>query len=141
MKNQISFKRASLLGVLLFSMLTLFHLFVILGILIFDYAPLAILWGGEMNSIKQLLHFEIFSMFTSLLGMLIILIRGNKTYPPKLMHFTRIFLWIFFALFVLNTIGNIIAHSIFEKLFSVMTVLLSVICYRLAVEPMHSKEK
>jgi hypothetical protein len=47
---------------------------------------------------------------------------------------------IIFYLFVLNTIGNVLAESLIEKLFSVLTMILAVICCRLAIEPIQVKE-
>jgi hypothetical protein len=49
--------------------------------------------------------------------------------------FSRVTLWLLFFLFILNTVGNLIAESIFEKFFALITVILSILCLRMALEP------
>jgi hypothetical protein len=40
-----------------------------------------------------------------------------------------IILWIFFAIFVLNTIGNVFAETTFEKFFTILTLLNAILIW------------
>jgi hypothetical protein len=134
MKKLISFKLAVQLTQVLFGLLILFHLAVILGILIFDVVPIDFLWGGRMESKDQLLNFEIFSLVLITFCLFIVLIRSEQIRIPSLMGVAKVGLWILFSLFVLNTVGNLLAKTTFEKSFAIITALLSVFCLRLALE-------
>ena len=59
MKNIVSFNRAVYLSVIIFSLLSLFHLTVIIGIIFFDLAPIKLLWGGKLKKTDELIKFEI----------------------------------------------------------------------------------
>ena len=141
MKNIISFQRAAQLSLYLFGIIALFHLAVIIGIVIFDYAPIDFLWGGRMASSEQLLRFELISLVVILLCLVIVLIRVGRIKTPALVGVSRIFLWILFILFTLNTLGNILAKTTFEKSFAVVTALLAFLCLRMALEPQSIKDK
>lgn len=137
MKNLISFERAVQLSVALFSLFTLFHLAIIIGIVIFDYAPVDFLWGGRMETSDELLKFEIISLLTITFCLLIVAIRSRKiSASPLVLKISRILLWILVALFLLNTVGNILAKTTFEKGFGVVTILMAFACLRLALEPL-----
>jgi hypothetical protein len=43
----------------------------------------------------------------------------------------KIILWIFFGLFVLNTVGNIFAKSNFEKFFAILTALFAMLIWNI----------
>ena len=59
MKNIVSFNRAVQLSVIIFSLLSLFHLTIIIGFMFFDFNPIKLLWGGRMKTVDELLKFEI----------------------------------------------------------------------------------
>ena len=134
MKKLISFKLAAQLSWALFGLLILFHLAVIIGILLFDYVPIDFLWGGRMESKAQLLNFEIFSLGVIALSFFIVLVRSERIQIPSLLGVAKVGTWVLFVLFLLNTLGNILAKRAFEKSFAIITALLSVLCLRLAIE-------
>ena len=135
MKNIVSFKRATQLSTMILSLLSLFHLIVILGIIFFDYAPNEFLWGGRMETIDQLLKFEIISLVGSVFCVIIILIRFKSRKSSIFFYFSRVTLWLLSILFMFNTVGNLMAESRFEKVFALLTVILSILCLRVALEP------
>lgn len=139
MKKIISFKAASRLSTAILSLLSLFHLTIIIGIIIFDYVPIEFLWGGQMETRKELLQFEILSLIVSLFCALIILIRSQSIKISVLLGLSRVVIWLLFILFLLNTIGNLIAESTFERVFALLTVILSILCLRMALEPINKK--
>ena len=139
MKKFISFKLAAILGQWLFGIFVLFHLSVILGILVFDYVPIDLLWGGRMETREQLLNFEVISLGMMVLCLLIVLIRTGRIRIPALLGASKAGLWILFILFMLKTVGNLLAETTFEKSFAVFTALFSVLCLRLALESLTIK--
>lgn len=138
----IPFEKAVQLGFSILLLIGLFHLSFILGILLFDFVPKDFLWGGRMKTTDELLEFEIISVITSLFGLLVIWIRNSDITPIVAKRTSRYFLWIFFILFNLNTIGNLLADSYFEQMFSAVTVVLVILFYRMAIEPLkiHSQK-
>lgn len=67
--------------------------------------------------------------------MFVLLIKGNfirKLLPAWMISF---FLWAFVLLFVLNTFGNLLAESMFEKLvFTPLTLISSILLLRIVLE-------
>lgn len=135
MKKLISFKLAVQLSQVIFGLLILFHLAVIFGILVLDFVPIDFLWGGRMESKQQLLRFEIFSLVLITLCWFIVLVKSEQIRIPSLKGVAKIGIWILVFLFVLNTVGNLLAKTTFEISFAIFTALLSVLCLRLALEP------
>ncbi len=57
--------------------------------------------------------------------------------PPLLL---RIIFWLMFFLFSLNTLGNLMAESMFEKaLFTPVTLILAVLCLRIVLDKTRDK--
>jgi len=95
----------------------LFHLSIV-----FKVVPYEITWGGRLKTDSEMYVFESISIFIILLLIFILLIKGkyvNEFIPLKIVN---IVLWIFFALFALNTVGNIFAETNFEKYFILLTL-------------------
>ncbi|MBK5278893.1 MAG: hypothetical protein JJE09_08520 [Bacteroidia bacterium] len=134
MRKFVSFKRATNLSLAIFGLFIMFHLAIIIGIVIFNYVPIDFLWGGRMETRNQLLGFEFISLIVMAFCILIVLIHSERIRIPKLKNVVQIALWILFAMFVLNTLGNIIAKTMFEKFLAVVTAILSILCLRLALE-------
>ncbi|TNE27955.1 MAG: hypothetical protein EP346_10865 [Bacteroidetes bacterium] len=140
MKTILSFQRASQLALLLFSLLEVFHLSIILGIVLFDFAPVEYLWGGKMKTAEELLVFEFISLIIMTICLLVVLIRTKILRLPKLMKVSRVLLWVLTVIFALNTLGNLLAESSFEKFFAIATLLLAFVSLRMALEPVEVKE-
>ncbi len=138
MKKLIGFRQAALASAILFGILILFHLSIIMGILFFNYAPVEYLWGGKMQTSDELLRFEWVSLGIILLCLNTVLIRFGWIHLPGLLKATRVVLWVLVVLFSLNTLGNMLAESVFEKFFAPVTLVLAVFCLRLAIEPLSS---
>tara|TARA_R110001592_G_scaffold366_10_gene2121 strand:- start:3687 stop:4112 length:426 start_codon:yes stop_codon:yes gene_type:complete len=134
MKRIISFDTSVMFSLFLLGILILFHGCILIGILFFDYVPLDFLWGGKMTSVSQLLSFEIVSLLTSGLFFFLLLIRSNWLRLPKLIGVARVAIWVVFILFLLNTIGNLMATNAFEKWFAIVTGFLSFLFLRIAIE-------
>jgi len=104
----------------LIGIVMLFHLSIMLKII-----PYEITWGGRLKNDAEMYVFETISIIINLFLFLILLIKGKylKAFIP--LKFVNIVLWVFVVLFALNTIGNILAKTNFEKFFAVLTAMSS----------------
>ncbi|MFV5703304.1 hypothetical protein ACM55F_15655 [Flavobacterium sp. XS2P12] len=113
-----------MLGMLL--MVTVFHFFIIVKLIPYDIA-----WGGRLKNDAEMYTFEAISIIINLFLILILSIKGNYLkFRVKEKVINSIF-WIFFILFILNTIGNLLSKSYSEKLFSVFTLILALLIWNI----------
>jgi hypothetical protein len=96
---------------------TVFHLCIITGIIPYD-----ITWGGRLKTDQEMYVFEAFSLFLNMVLILAVLIKGKLIKPIISERIANIILWIFFGLFALNTIGNLLAETNLEKYFALLTL-------------------
>ena len=99
MRKIIDFNVATLASLFILSILILFHIAILTGILFFDYVPIDSLWGGKMKTVAQLLNFEIVSLLTSVIFFFLLLIRSKLLNIPKLTGVARIAMWVLFVFF------------------------------------------
>lgn len=110
---------------LLTSLLTLvivFHVLILLGNI-----PYTIAWGGRLKSREEMLVFETVSILLNvfLIGVLLLKAKNLKR------KFTDSVLWIFFGIFSLNTVGNLLAETNFEKYFSIVTLIFALLLWKI----------
>lgn len=134
MKKILSLKLSIQLSIIIFGIIILFHLSIIIGYVFFDFAPVDFLWGGRIETKEKFLAFEIISLIITALCLFIVLVKSGRIYLPWASGIITVALWILFLMFLGNTIGNIFAKTVFEKLFAIVTAILSILCLRLAVE-------
>ncbi|WKK80719.2 hypothetical protein [Marivirga arenosa] len=107
-------------------LVTLFHLTIILKII-----PYENVWGGRLENDDQMYVFEILSVIVNLYLILIVSQKGNllkKVFSEKVV---KISLWAFMILFGLNTIGNLLAQTTFEKFFAIITLVSSILLWNI----------
>lgn len=130
MRKLIKFNTAANVGLILYGIFIGFHLLVIIGII-----PMDIIWGGRINSRSELIKFELVSLLILILCTFITLLKVKYINISKLYKFANIGIWFLVVIFLLNTIGNLFAISLFEKLaFTPITALLAFFSLRLALE-------
>ncbi len=105
-----------LLGLIL--AVILFHLAII-----FKVIPYAIVWGGRLRTTTEMYVFETVSILINIFLAVILLMKDNRIRHRFKASVVNVILWIFFGIFVLNTIGNILAKTTFERSFAVITAL------------------
>ncbi|MEN9302772.1 MAG: hypothetical protein RL264_1201 [Bacteroidota bacterium] len=96
---------------------TLFHVLILVGVI-----PFEITWGGRLKTVNEMYVFETLSI---LINSFFIFVLAQKAEIVRNIFGKKavtIILWIFFVIFVLNTIGNIFAETTFEKLFTILTL-------------------
>ena len=96
----------------------LFHLAILINLI-----PCEVTWGGRLKNNSEMYVFEGVSILVNLFLVFVLLIKGD--YLPILIpeRVLNIILWIYLSLFGLNTIGNIFAETLFEKSFSLLTLI------------------
>lgn len=134
MRKIIDFNTAILASLFILGILALFHIAILIGILLFDYVPLDLLWGGKIKTETQLLNFEIVSLLTTVIFIFLLLIRSKWMNLPKLLGITRIAMWMVFVLFLLNTIGNGLSETTFERAFAIVSGVLVLLFLRIAID-------
>lgn len=98
----------------------LFHLCIITKIIPYD-----ITWGGRLANDTEMYIFETISILINVFLSWVLLMKGNFVQHKFSNQVINTILWIFFAVFILNTIGNIFAKTLFEKQFAILTGLFS----------------
>lgn len=104
------------------TLVILFHVFVLLEVIPYD-----IVWAGKLGSAEEMIKMELVSIFINLLLLIVLVIKIKWikwNIPEKLLNGI---LWVYIVLFVLNTIGNLFAKTMFEKLVFTPLTLLSAI--------------
>ena len=110
------------------SLIIIFHLLVISGIIPFD-----IVWGGNIADKKQLWLMESISIIITFIMLLFALAYSGiiriKLHPTAI----KIGFWLMFVFVLLNTLGNILSKNSLETyIFTPLTLLLSLFCFRIA---------
>ncbi|RYM34913.1 hypothetical protein ERX46_05930 [Brumimicrobium glaciale] len=113
-----------LLGLL--TAITIFHICILLKIIPYDIA-----WGGRLQNDQEMYVFESISILVNLFLIWILLMRGNLVKFKFSNRIVNIILWIFFVIFILNTIGNVFAKTNFEKFFALVTGLFAFLLFRI----------
>jgi hypothetical protein len=99
-----------------------FHFLILVKIIPFNIA-----WGGWLKSEQEMYMFESISITLNLFLIWILSLKA-KNVKRKFIDIT---LWIFFVIFSLNTIGNLFAHTNFEKYFSILTLIFALLLLKI----------
>jgi len=138
MKHIIGYKKALFISQLLIGFLIVFHILIVSLTLFEINFFMKYTWGGEITSSEEFLKLEMISILASSFCFSLILIRKRATSTVWLMT-SRIGLSLFFFMFLLNTLGNILAASIFEKSLALVTILIAMLLLRIILEPVRKR--
>ena len=126
MKKIISPQQATRAITIILSAIVLFHLLVLLKVV-----PHEVVWGGKFDDFESVLPFEIVSIVLNLSFILLVRFRARRLDSKP----GRIGMWLLFAFFSLNTLGNLFAETMTEKLvFTPLTLILALLSLRLALK-------
>lgn len=100
-------------------------------LILFKIIPYDITWGGRLENDKQMFTFVPLGILINCFFIFTLVQKGEIIKPIFTPKIIKIILWIFFGLFILNTIGNIFAKTYFEKGFSLITGLYSFLLWRI----------
>ncbi|PJJ59857.1 hypothetical protein [Hymenobacter chitinivorans] len=129
MKNRFPTRTAAIALFVILSLMVLFHLLVLTGLV-----PYGSVWGGRLRSYGQMVRFEAVAISVNLLLLAVVRAAagGWGRRVPRLL--LRAALWLMTGLFLLNTVGNLLAHTTLERLvFTPLTLLLALCSLRLAL--------
>lgn len=116
---------------------TIFHLLILVRVI-----PFEITWGGRLKTVEEMYVFETISILINSFFIFILLQKGEYIRYFLGEKAVKIVLWIFFTIFVLNTIGNVFATTDFEKYFAILTLINSILIWAInktiTKQPHHS---
>lgn len=107
----------------------LFHLLVLIGVV-----PDTIIWGGRITDRQKLIVMETVSLIMIVLVGVLSFVHGRMITAGNGSMVLRIVMWVFAALFLANTVGNLFAKTAFERFaFTPVTAVLTFLTLRLAL--------
>jgi hypothetical protein len=113
----------------IFTLSLLFHIMVIMGVV-----PPNIVWGGRAQDSSALMRLEIVSIAINSMFLAFMLIINQTIKLSIKSSIVKIILWIMSIVFLLNSIGNLLAKSSVETIiFTPITIILCVFSLYLAV--------
>ncbi|MGB3948032.1 MAG: hypothetical protein WBM13_08605 [Bacteroidia bacterium] len=124
MNSIISSQKALNTVIIILIAVSLFHCAIITQLI-----PYSIAWGGRLENDEQMYVFESISLLVNFFLLFILSIKGNYLKIKASNKLIRIVLWLFVVLFSLNTIGNLFAKTLIEKMFTIVTALLAVLIF------------
>ncbi|MFD1552873.1 hypothetical protein DNU06_08085 [Putridiphycobacter roseus] len=101
----------------LISAIIIFHICILVHVIPYEFT-----WGGRLKNKEEMFVFESISILINLLLIAALLIKGSYIKPILPIKVVHIILWIFFGIFCLNTLGNMVAKTNFEKSFTILTL-------------------
>jgi hypothetical protein len=130
MKKIIAFDIAAKWATVLLVLICIFHGLVLLGII-----PYKVVWGGRLTDTREMYTFELTSLAINSCIILLVCWKAGWMKPWLGKRLVQALLWAVFALFLLNTIGNIFSLNHLEAIiFTPLTALLCLLFLRLAIE-------
>jgi hypothetical protein len=131
MKKVISAKLAGNILVIFMSLLAVFHVLVLFGIVPFD-----IVWGGQIkDASNNLITLEVIALLVTLIFLSIIAAKTGYIRVNRLKKAVDVGVWVIFAYLLLNTAGNLASQVSFENLIlAPITLLMALFALILAIE-------
>lgn len=130
MKEIISFNFAGKTLAAFLSLLLIFHLLVLFGIL-----PSDIVWGSQLTNKEMLIYMETTSLAVTIVFLSNTIIYIKDKSNPTFRKLARVLLWFMACYFLLNTINNILSENNLETLiFTPISIILAFLSFRLALE-------
>ena len=121
----ISIEKTLTILKIVFSVFMVFHIAITISIIFLDIIPVDYLWGGQLKTKGELFIFELISILVQTICLLYVLLY-KKYFSEKTTG--KVIAWILFIIFSFNTVGNILAKTLFEKIiFTPVTLCLSLL--------------
>jgi hypothetical protein len=122
----------------IFIMVILFHLAVITRLI-----PYSIVWGGKLKTLEEMFMMEAVSIAINVFLLTVLLLKGNYIRHQLPARLINGILWLFILLFSLNTVGNLMAESLLERLlFTPLTLISAFLLWKIvSIEKQKELEK
>ncbi|AOP33308.1 hypothetical protein A0128_05270 [Leptospira tipperaryensis] len=126
-QNQDVKKSIGRILLVLFSLIFVFHFLVLIQVI-----PYGIVWGGRLQNLQQMYAFELVSIVLNSFFLFVILMERGYIRRYFSNSILKWILWTMFALFSINTFGNLNSLDQMESiLFAPITFLIAVFCFLL----------
>jgi len=103
----------------------LFHSLIITQII-----PYTIVWAGKLKEVESMWKFETISIAINSFLLTTLLLKGNYLKSKISDKILNAILWLFMFVFVINTIGNLMSKTLFEKIvFTPLTLIAAVLIW------------
>lgn len=133
--KSFKFEIAAMLVIL--SLVILFHILILAEII-----PYNIVWGGKFQNVHQMWIFEAVSVLINAFMILVVAIKGQVIKFRVSVKIINVLLWLFVVLFVLNTVGNLLAKTTTETvIFTPITFVSAILCFRIVKRDKKLKEE
>ena len=130
MKNLISFKLAGKITIAIIVLFIIFHILVLLGVV-----PSNLVWGGQIAEEATVMKHEILRLLGSFIFLAIIIEKLNQNKITKFRKLSNAAFWFIYIYFIITSIAKLVLAVTLERLiFIPVTVILSVLLFRLAIE-------
>lgn len=106
----------------LLTLVIIFHLAIITQLI-----PYTIVWAGKLKTDNEMYAFEAVSIAINIFLVVLLLLKGKYIKHGISNKVLNLIVWLFVALFALNTLGNLMAETLFEKLVFTPLTLVSAI--------------
>jgi hypothetical protein len=128
--EKISMRTSANIIIIILLSVFVFHILVLIGVI-----PYNIVWGGRLENISQMYVFEIISLTINSVIMFIVCMKAGYIKAYINLKLINVTLWFLVAIFLLNTIGNIVSLSALESMiFTPLTFISALLFYRMAIE-------
>lgn len=128
MNRIISERKAATILVVMFAAGVVFHIVALLG-----FVPRDMLWGGRLKTAEEFYVFEAVSFTLNAAMLFFAVVRAKMVQVSLSARFLRIVFVVMFLLFAANTVGNLMAVNIWERIiFTPVTLIASLLSLRLA---------
>lgn len=109
----------------LISLVIVFHLAVITSLIPYD-----IVWAGKIHTLREMYTFESVSIAVNILLLVTLIMKNEYIKNGVSQSILDLLLWIFVIVFILNTVGNLMAETLFERwVFTPLTLISAVLLW------------
>jgi hypothetical protein len=97
--------------------------------------PYDIVWAGKISNKEEMSMLEVISICINFFMIMIFLLKAEYIKNKISKKILNVIIWLLFALFSLNTVGNIFAKSKFEVLFfTPFTLISTILCLLIVID-------
>ncbi len=127
----MSKKTALIIMFFILGAILIFHFLIYAQIIPYDQV-----WAGRLNSVEEMKSFETFSILLNVFMLIVLIIKYKQLERGKRNKVVDILIWLFVALFALNTLGNLFAKSMIELILgTLLTLISSILCFIIVKKP------
>lgn len=109
--DKITKRQALKIMMALLTLVIIFHILIITQLISYN-----IVWAGKLKTVDEMYVFEAVSLSINIFLMGLLFLKGKHIRKGTSNKVLNAILWLFVILFALNTIGNLFAETLFEKL-------------------------